>query len=152
MLNFGDELRTLEQIGKATYSPSETFKDSVRQSMQIQCNSLGEQDKHQFRVKINARKLAQLLANYLDGNIVAESRRRTPTHAPTLWFVGELLNLGHDIEISFHFDRAENKVGFLKSHSPQQTKETWLETVLIRAINAMNGSIVFQDLEGSDDR
>jgi hypothetical protein len=153
MLNFGDELRTLEKIGKNTgYSASETFKDSVRQSIRIESNSLGEQDKHQFRVKINARKLGDLLANYLDGTVIAQSRRRTPNNAPKLFFVGELLNLGHDIEISFHFNRAENKVGFLKSHRPQRTKETWLETVLIRAINAMDNSIVFADLEGDHDR
>lgn len=152
MLNFGDELRTLEKIGKNTgYSASATFKDCVRQSMRIECNSLGEQDRHQFRVKINTRKLGDLLTNYLDGNIVAASRRRTPNNAPKLWFVGELFNLGHDIEVSFHFTRETNRVSFVKTHRPRRSRETWLENVLMRAVEQMNRSIVFADLEGDHD-
>lgn len=153
MLSFGSELSTLEKIGKNTgYSASETFKDAVRQSMRLDCNALGEQDRHQFRVIINTQKLSDLLNNYMDGLVISESRRRNPNCSPKLSFVGELLNLGHNIEVSFHFDRAANKVGFLKSHRPLRQKETWLENVLIRAINAMDNSLIFAELEGGNDR
>ncbi len=148
MLNFGDELRTLEKIGKNTgYSASETFKDCVRQSLQIQCNSLGEQDKHHFRVIINAQKLSNILSNYMDGNVLSESRRRNPNCSPKLFFVGELFNLGHNIEVSFHFDREQNKVSFIKTHRPLRAKETWLEKILINAVHSMDNSLIFAKLE-----
>jgi len=151
MLSFGSELSTLERIGKNTgYSASETFKDCVRQSMRIDANSLGQQDKLHFRVKINGQRLSELLSNYMDGHVIAESRRRNPNRSPKLLFVGELLSLPYDIEVSFHFDRAENKIGFLKSHRPQRTKETWIEHILIRAVNAMDNSLIFADLEGTN--
>jgi len=149
MLSFGSELSTLERIGKNTgYSASETFKDTVRQSMRIECNSSG--DKHQFRVRIKGRKLSDLLNNYLDGNVVAEARRRNETHKPELLFIGELLNLEYDIEVSFHFNREKNKVSFIKTLRPLRTKETWLENVLISAVNAMDNSLIFADLEGTN--
>jgi hypothetical protein len=150
MLSFGSELSTLERIGKNTgYSASATLKDCVKQSMRTECNSSG--DKHQFRVKIKGRKLSDLLNNYLDGNVISESRRRNQTRTPELLFVGELLNLEYDIEVSFHFNREENRVSFIKTHRPLRTNETWLEKILLRAVNAMDDSIVFTDLGGDHD-
>ena len=132
MLSFGDRLKQFDQHdNRQEYPASETFKNCVRQSMRINCDSSAHENQHQFNVTLSAKKLSELLSASL----------------PQVPFENELVMSQYDIEVNFRFSKDTNRVSHIKSFRPAQFKEAWLENVLIRAIKAMDNSIVFADLE-----
>jgi hypothetical protein len=132
MMSFGDRLKEFDQHdNRQEYPASETFKNCVRQSMRINCDSSAHENQHQFNVTISAKKLSDLLSASL----------------PQVASVNELVISHYDIEVIFRFSGDTNRVSHIKSFRPAQIKEAWLENVLIQAIEAMDNSIVFADLE-----
>ena len=132
MLSFGDRLKEFDQHDNSQeYPASETFKNCVRQSMRINCDSSAHENQHQFNVTISAKKLSDLLSASL----------------PQVASVNELVISHYDIEVIFRFSGDTNRVSHIKSFRPAQIKEAWLENVLIRAIRAMDNSIVFAEFE-----
>ena len=132
MLSFVDRLKQFDQHDNSQeYPASETFKNCVRQSMRIYCDSSAHENQHQFNVTISAKQLSDLLSASL----------------PQVASVNEWVISHCDMEVHFRFSRDTNRISHIKSFRPAQFKEAWLENVLIRAIKAMDNSIVFADLE-----
>ena len=149
-LETSPQLKALEAIGKNTgYSAAATFMDVIRQCVTVHINDTNRQHRLQFRVMIKATQLSDLLANTMDGSVIANARRRNPNKEAELAFVGECLDLPNDIDLSFIFDRDENKIHFLKSATPIKHR-TWIEDRLTYAINTMDDSIHFALPEEGD--
>lgn len=101
-------------------------------------------DVYHVRVTVNTNRIKNHILDRIGHRLHAMTQRRSPDHAPPLAFLDELARATTNAVITFSFNVNTNTVTNIHTISKKTRHRTWLDNVLLGAIEQFNGSVWFK--------
>ena len=98
-----------------------------------------------IRITVNMNRIKNHIGDRIGHRLHAMTRRRSPDAIPPLGFLDELARASTNEMITFSFQTDTNTVNNIHTITKKTRHRSWLQNVLLRAIDQFNGSIWFME-------
>ena len=97
------------------------------------------------RITVNINRIKNHIVDRIGHRLHAMTQRRSPDATPPLGFLDELTRSSTNEMITFSFHTDTNTVKNIHTISKKTRHRSWLQNVLLRAIDQFNGSLWFME-------